>query len=375
MTACSSSCGGGTQTGKLLVTNTNGNSTCPVVPAPVQNCNTQACPQCIFTSTGTCSATACGTTGIYTTQWTKSSNSAANCIGSAPTTPNTTCIAPACPPCSYGDINTSTLTACSSGSQTGELIVTNKNGNTTCPVIKRSQSCYSGPPIITVTGSGTYSTISVGSYNVTILTKGTINFTTNASTKFGFMIIGGGSNGSPGTKGGKLGGVGGGGGAGCYANINQNNQILVSQTYTASVGGIGQSSYITDGSSSVTANPGVNSNAGKIAISGNKFSNTYSRNGGSGGVQSWPGELGYSLTTDVVSSFIAGSGGQSGNPGERPGGGATAQWGGGTTNINSYGNSATKPGCGGGGGASTSTAGYNGGSGTPGIVYIWYAKK
>jgi len=88
---CSKSCGGGTQTGNLLVVDKNGNESCPV-QVGTQPCNTQACP-----------------------------------------------------PCDYGAIDTSTLTTCSvecgGGTQTGNLFVTNKNGNDSCPTKTGTQSC------------------------------------------------------------------------------------------------------------------------------------------------------------------------------------------------------------------------------------------
>jgi hypothetical protein len=58
---------------------------------------------------------------------------------------NAPCPPNPCPPCSYGAIDTSTLTTCSvecgGGTQSGILFVNNKNGNDSCPTKRDSQSC------------------------------------------------------------------------------------------------------------------------------------------------------------------------------------------------------------------------------------------
>ena len=67
---------------------------------------------------------------------------------------NAPCPPNPCPPCTYGAIDQSTLNACSAecggGTQTGYLLVSNKNGNDNCPTKMDTQSCNTqGCPIVT----------------------------------------------------------------------------------------------------------------------------------------------------------------------------------------------------------------------------------
>jgi len=59
------------------------------------------------------------------------------------------CNTQGCPPCSYGSIDTSSLSSCSvpcgSGMQYGKLILTNSNYNTSCPIVPSSIPCSSAP--------------------------------------------------------------------------------------------------------------------------------------------------------------------------------------------------------------------------------------
>jgi Thrombospondin type 1 domain len=64
------------------------------------------------------------------------------------------CNTQSCAPCTYGAIDTSTLTPCSTpcggGTQSGKLLVTNSNGNSSCSPMTSTQSCNTlpcAPPI------------------------------------------------------------------------------------------------------------------------------------------------------------------------------------------------------------------------------------
>ena len=64
------------------------------------------------------------------------------------------CNIQSCAPCTYGTIDTSSLTPCSApcggGTQSGNLLVTNTNGNTSCSTMSSTQSCNTlpcAPPI------------------------------------------------------------------------------------------------------------------------------------------------------------------------------------------------------------------------------------
>jgi hypothetical protein len=117
-------------------------------PSSSPTCQTPSCnsavvvvpsPQCIYTSSGSCSSTGlpCGTLGTYTTTWTKSPDSAANCVGYAPQTTTKSaselCTATPCSPCSYSAWSpTSTpasVTGCKMGSQTISRTATNNGAN------------------------------------------------------------------------------------------------------------------------------------------------------------------------------------------------------------------------------------------------------
>ena len=59
------------------------------------------------------------------------------------------CNAQSCAPCTYGAIDTSTLTPCSApcggGTQSGNLLVTDTNGNSSCSPMSSTQSCNTKP--------------------------------------------------------------------------------------------------------------------------------------------------------------------------------------------------------------------------------------
>jgi len=107
-------------------------------------CEIQACPPCDYSWTDVTPCTKpCngGTKSIIG----KLTNSYGQDCPTTQTKENVACNIEACPPCSYGSIDTSTLSACSlecgGGKQTGTLLITNKNGNDNCQPKTDSHPC------------------------------------------------------------------------------------------------------------------------------------------------------------------------------------------------------------------------------------------
>ena len=116
-------------------------------------CEIPTCPPCEYSwSDSTPCTKPCngGTKSILGTL----TNSYGRECAKTQTKENVACNVEACPPCSYGSIDTSTLSACSlecgGGKQTGTLLITNKNVNDNCPSKTDSLSCNTqGCPGIT----------------------------------------------------------------------------------------------------------------------------------------------------------------------------------------------------------------------------------
>jgi hypothetical protein len=107
-------------------------------------CEIPACPPCEYTWADTTSCTKPCNGGTKTITGTLTNSYGQECAKTQ-TKENVACNIEACPPCSYGSIDTSTLSACSlecgGGKQTGTLLITNKNGNDNCQTKTDSQSC------------------------------------------------------------------------------------------------------------------------------------------------------------------------------------------------------------------------------------------
>ena len=146
---CSVACGGGTQTQTRTVVTpaSNGGAACPVL-TNTQPCNTQACPvDCVvsaWSAWSACSTSCGGGTQTQTrTVVTPASNGGAACPVLTNTQP---CNTQACPvDCvvSAWSAWSACSTSCGGGTQTQTrtVITPAANGGTACPVLSQSQAC------------------------------------------------------------------------------------------------------------------------------------------------------------------------------------------------------------------------------------------
>ena len=140
----------GSQTQSRTATD-NGKDDCtlPLLQTvPVATPNSSLCP-CTYDTNWSYSpcSTPCGG-GMQTGQTNLTPGSGVGCPATiySPQACNTT----KCPPCSYGSIDTSSLSPCSvqcgSGTQKGHLLLTNSNYNTSCPVVSSRIPCNAPAP-------------------------------------------------------------------------------------------------------------------------------------------------------------------------------------------------------------------------------------